>query len=191
MAGKAKNGKLLLKVIVLLLVIVFLVSAFMLVRKLSNNFTDDVKTFYIVIDGETITDNKTNISLLGKKIEVHSLGADRTFTYKIVPKASKNFKFMANGVEHAFTDKSDYTSGFGIETKNNSLEIGTIGLLDVLNNVYKATIELPYLNTQACYFTLIVGNADGSKSINLDFFVEVVNITPADGIQLDITEILF
>ena len=192
MAKKAKFGSTLLKVIALLLVIFVLVGAFMIIRKLSNNFTDDIKTFYVVVDGKTITNDTTNMSLLEKKIEVHSLSADRAFTYKIVAKQSRDFYFTANGVEYAFADKSDYTDSFIVEKTDSALKIASIGLLDVLNGIYKTDVELPHLNTETCYFTLIVTSADGSKSISMDFFVEVPEIlSPTDGIYLDTTEIVF
>lgn len=188
MATKKKSGGVLLKVIVLLLVIVLLVGAIMFISKLSNNFTDDIKTFYLVVDGEIITSDAMNMSLLDKKIEVHSLSVDKSFTYKIVAKQSRNFTFTVDGVEHAFADKTDYSDSFEVDKSNNSLKIATTNLTSILNNVYKTNVEMPYLNEEVCYFTLVVTSADGKKSISVDFFID---IALADGIYFDKTQILF
>lgn len=175
-----------IKIICLLLLIAFFVGVFLMIGKLSNNFQDDIKTFYLVIDGKIITDNVKDTSILGKTIEVHSLTSEKDFEYQIVPKSDKNFNFTVDNTQHAFTDKKDYTTGFDIAKTNKSITVNKSSMTDVLSKVYgNGDVELPELNNETCYFTLIVKLSD-DKAISIDFYIQIHM-----EIELDQTGIVF
>ena len=183
-----------LKIIALILVIALLVGVFFVIRKLSNNFTSDVKTFYLEIDGQMVTDNNSfQASILDKDIIVHyvgeSISGKQDFKYQIVRNTSAgSFTFYLDGTKHTFAEERDYTKGFEIIQGDGKLYIKSCSLTTVLNNVFgEGNIELPELNSATRYFTLIVSSADGKHSISLDF-VPLVYVT---GIELDHTHLEF
>lgn len=183
-----------IKIIAILLVIALLFGAFMLIRKLSNDFTTDVKTFYLVIDGDMITDNNvTGLSVLDTDIEVHSvvdaISGKNDFSYKIIRNTSAgSFTFYLDGEKHTLADEKEYTKGFEITKDNGKLHIKSCSLSTLLNRVFgEGNIELPELNNATHYFTLIVSTQDGEQSISINFAVaELVN-----GITLDQTHLEF
>lgn len=183
-----------IKIIAILLVIALLFGVFMLIRKLSNDFTTDVKTFYLVIDGEMVTDNNaTDLSVLDTDIEVHSvvdaISGKNDFSYQIVRNVSAgSFTFYLDGKKHTFAEEKDYTKGFEIAKDNGKIHIKSCSLSTVLNRVFgDGNIELPELNNASRYFTLIVSSQEGEQSISIDFAVsELVN-----GITLDQTHLEF
>ncbi len=179
-----------IKIAVILLVIVLLFGVFMLIRKLSNNFTTDIKTFYLLLDGEQIFDNNTTgLRLLDKDIEVHTIGGKKDYKYKIVRnKSAGSFTFYLDGEKHTLADQQDYTKGFEITNDNGKLRVKSCSLSEVLNRVFgEGTIELPELNNATCYFTLIVSTQDDKQSISIDFAVAAY-ITD---IELDQTHLEF
>lgn len=183
-----------IKIVAILLVIVLLFGVFMLIRKLSNNFTTDVKTFYLVIDGEMIADSSTTgLVVFDKDIEVHTVGeaisGKGDYTYQIVRNTSAgSFTFYIDGEKHALADVKDYTKGFEIAQDENKLHIKGCNLTTVLNRLFgEGNIELPELNNATCYFTLIVKAKDGTRSISIDFAVPVF----IEGITLDQTHLEF
>ena len=170
-----------IKIIAIILVILLLFGVFMLIRKLSNNFTTDIKTFYLTMDGEMISSNKADLYILDKTIEVHSVNG-KGFTCKIVRNTSAgSFTFYLDGEKHTFADEKDYTDGFDVEITDNSLVVKSTTMTEILNRKYgEGDIEFPELSNSTRYFTLEI-SSDG-KSITLDF-----NVFISDDGELKIT----
>lgn len=188
MATKKRSFGNVIKIIALLLAIILLIGALVMLAKLSNDFQDDIKTFYLVLDGEIITADKTNVDILGKTIEVYNLSSDSSFRYSIIAVPSKDFSFTLNDEEHKFSDKSNYTDYFDISVKTSRLTVEDTSMETVLQKVYgNGKITFSHTFSEIAYFRLILKSADGKYSISLDFFV---NIYGTD-ISLDKTEIIF
>lgn len=183
------------KIIIWLLLIVFFVAAFMFIKVFSNNFTTDIKTFYVKLDGEIITTDQQNVKLANKTIEVHSLIDDVTqdkkgFKYQIVRNTSvENFMFYADGERKTFSDNQDYSSAFEAQVTKTTLSLQMTSLLQVLRNVYGTqNIELPEtIRKDVCYFTLKITSSDGQKEIKLDFLTLIGD----ESITLDVDHVEF
>ena len=179
-----------LKVVALLLVIVLLVGVFFVIYKLSNNFTTDIKTFYLVLDGKVVTRNLPGTYIWGRSIEVHNVGeivqGKQRFTYQITRCASaENFTFTVDGEEHYFAERADYTKGFEVEVTADGIILQQQSMKSVLQHFYgKSEVILPKLDVTQSYCTLVITNADGSKSISIDFFLDLM-------IELDKTHLEF
>lgn len=183
-----------IKIIAIILVILLLFGVFMLIRKLSNNFTTDVKTFYLVVDGQMVSSNSTTgLNIFDKDIEVHTVGESingkQDFKYQIVRNTSAgSFTFYLDGEKHTLADEKDFTKGFEITKEDGVLHIKSCTLTAVLNRVFgEGEIELPELKNETCYFTLIVNSQDGKHSISIDFAIPVYLV----GIELDHTHLEF
>lgn len=168
-----------LRIIAFIFVIVFLIGVFFAVYKLSNNFTTDIKTFYLVMDGKIITLDTDNVFLFNKNIEIHTVGelftGHQEFKYKIVRNSTvTSFEFNFDDNKHAFSETDDYTKGFEVELTDNSITVKFITMHEVLQRMYgDGKLELPELDYEISYFTLVVELADGSKSICLNFKMQI------------------
>ena len=182
-----------LKVVALLLVIVLLLGVFFVIYKLSNNFTTDIKTFYLVIDNKIITENQTNISLQDKTIAVHSVGetisGKQGFSYEIRPSNSaRSFVLYVDGKKHTLADKTDYAKCFDVEKTDTSIKVKSTNMLTILQRAYgDSNIEIPLVEGNVCYFTLLIKSADGSKNIALEFIFRV----KVEKIEFDKTHLEF
>lgn len=193
--AKVKRKKvdvgIIVKIIFLLLAIVLLLGAFFAIKSLSNNFKDDIKTFYVVLDNKTITSDVGNLSLFDKEIQVHNLTGGG-FTYEIVSNKSRTFDFEVGGTKYSFADKEVYTSAFDIKATDNGLVIADTDMETVIHKMYgEGEIKfLTSMSNDVCYFTLIIRNLkDSDNQINLSFFINVN--TRVTDVTLDKTQIIF
>lgn len=189
--GAKKKASLVVKIVVWILLIVLLVGVFFAIKSLSNDFHDDIKTFYAVVDNQTITADAANLSLLGKNIQVYNLTGGG-FAYEITSNKYRTFDFEINGKKHSFADKEVWTAAFDVDETSLGLTIAETDMETLLKRAY-GDGELKYLTpmyNDVCYFTLVIKNAkDSSVQLKLSFFVKVnVNIVE---LQLDKTKIVF
>lgn len=185
------NGGTLFKSLILIVLLVLLINGFFAIKSLSNDFKDDLKTFWVVLDGQTITSDTGNLQIFDKKIAVYDL-MSKGYSYKIVSNKSWTFDFQMSGKTFSFADKEDYTSAFEINAKSQEIIVKTTDMESVLSKIYGDN-EVKYLGSMrddVCYFTLIItSNADSSKQIRLAFFIDInINV---EKITLDKTAILF
>lgn len=188
---KRKNAGIIVKIAFLLLAIALLVGVFFAIKSLSSNFKDDIKTFYVVLDNKTITEDVGNLSLFNKSIQIHDLvGGD--FSYEIVSNKSRTFDFEIGGTRYSFADKDVYTSAFDVKKTANDLVIAHTDMQSILNKIY-GDGEIKYLTpmyNDVCYFTLVIkSSSDSATQINLSFLV-IVNADITD-IELDTSQIVF
>ena len=186
---KKHNVGIIVKIVFLLLAIILLFGAFFAIKSLSNNFKDDIKTFYVVLDNKTITSDVGNLSLLDKEIQVYNLTGGG-FTYEIVSNKSRTFDFELGDTKYSFADKEVYTSAFDIKATDNALVIADTDMETIIHKMY-GDGEIKYLTpmyNDVCYFTLVIrSSADSATQIKLSFF------TPPHSadIELDKTQIIF
>lgn len=189
--GAKKNASFAVKIVIWLLLIALLVGVFFAIKSLSNDFHDDINTFYAVVDNQTITADAANLSLLGKNIHVYNLTGGG-FSYEITSNKYRTFDFEINGVKHSFADKEVWTTAFDISATSSGMTIANTDMETLLKRTYGEG-ELKYLTPMyddVCYFTLAIKNAkDSSVQLKLSFFVKVnVNIVE---LQFDKTKIVF
>lgn len=181
-----------LKKVLTVVLIVICVAGLVTVARLSNNFTTDVKTFYVKIDGKMITD-RGSFTLNDTFIEVCSVSGKITgnptdFTVRILRNTSVDSPvFYADGSKKTLADVEDYTRAFTIVRSEKGFTVKSTTLTDVLKKAFNATaIELPEgADKSKMFFTVVV--TGGSNSVLLDFGIPV----GSDRIVLDQTEITF
>lgn len=184
-----KNKK--VKIIALVLVIVLLVLAFLLIRKLSNNFTTDIKTFYLIIENDILTENQSNLEIMNKTIKVHSVGENvkgqKGFSWRITRNRSENFYFTVNEEEHSLSEIEDYSQGFEVVSDQTNITIRATNILQILARIYSdERIEITEdFDDSICYFSLVIISFDGSKSIVIDFPCSSVSV------EMDSTVLVF
>ena len=184
------------KSIFTVVLILLLLAVAAVIAKLSNGFTSDVKTFYVKVNGKTITDTGEFRLDKDSEIEVVSLadkvsGKPVDYEYRIVPCGEGNKAvsvFYVDGVSKVLTDVKDYTNCFEVTKTDKGITVKTITLNKVLIKAFGGNVvELP----KAIFFTLVV--TSGDKSVTVNFGLPVFH--PAEGsptgINLDVTEVTF
>ncbi len=180
------------KVIILVLLIAMLCGAFYAIFKLSNGFKSDIKTFYVTIDGDIITENTSKVDLLGKTVRVHFLEdpANKSFGYKIVKgSGAADFAFeTADNKQHNFLDVDDYTKAFDVSADNGSIQIRAESLNDILSRQYGGAIVFDHNSaTLSGYFELVITSSDTKHELRLGFSVAPA----ADGVSITPSGIVF
>lgn len=184
--------KIKLKDVLTIVLVVLCVGALVVVAKLSNNFTTDIKTFYVKVNGKMVTErdefmlDDTAVEVCNVLNKITSHPTD--FDVKIVRNTSVDSPvFYADGNKSTLADIADYTNCFEIMRTDNGFAIKSASLNGVLKKAFNAEkIELPpSVDVEKRFFTIVV--SQGTNSILLDFGMA---FTP-DGITLDITEITF
>ena len=162
------------KIVALLLLILVLIGAFVAIYKLSNNFTTDLQTFYLVVDGDVIAQDTSVVLSDDTVIRVHTLGdlfsGKKGFDYVIMPRQENNFTFILNGKTYSFLETTDYTDSFSVIFTENTINVQRMSMQKILENTFGVgNYVLPALDATECYFTLVLKSQDGMKSISLDF----------------------
>ena len=173
MAKANKKKSTIITVVIILVVILLLFGVFMLVRKLSNGFTTDIKTFYVEVDGQTVTDI-AKADIMDKPVTVHNIGG-KGFKYRIEYTSSTAFYFYVNEEYATSADLTDCTKGFEIEEGDNQLTVKSTDIYQVLSRLYGVSVQIPGVAQlkNKLSFTLVVSNADGSKSVGIEFTVGI------------------
>ena len=116
--------KIKLKDVLTIVLVILCVGALIVVAKLSNNFTTDIKTFYVKVDGKMVTErgefmlDDTAVEVCNVLNKITSHPTD--FDIKIVRNTSADSPvFYADGNKSTLADIADYTNCFEIMRTNN------------------------------------------------------------------------
>lgn len=171
------------------------------VARFTNGFTDDFKTFYIMVDGKEIMSNSGGYEITQSKpmqVEVKytfSFATDENKGYnvKIVPNAAdknQDFSFTVNGENRQFQAETDLTDGFGIEKSESSFRVTPKGenLTGVLQAIYPG-LDTAHIEEKAYkdMFALVVSSYNEKSSVAIYFTLS----SKVTGIRLDKEAIVF
>jgi hypothetical protein len=182
--------KKLIAIILILILIALLVGGVLFIKNLSNDFTTEIKTFFLLINGKIVTENLDGVSIMGTPIKVHTVLENITnskgFSYVIKP--NEDFTFYVDGVATNLTDIQYYTPFFDASTTDTSIIISKTSVTEVLQKAYEGhEVVLPTLDKDTCYFTLVLTSLNGQNSIELNFIAN----SNVKSITLDQTDIVF
>ena len=144
-----------------------------LIYKLTNGFTEEVKSFYAEVNGKEIINEIKGVMIsedepLGVKIRYTTTKADE-YTVKILPNA--NFTYVANGEEKNFKDIPDLTDGFIISKDKKSFTVKPRGgVTETLKAALKQDIsDCDDLATNDMYLLVITS---GESEVKIYFAVK-------------------
>lgn len=164
----------------LILILVVGVVGFLFI--FTNNFSTDVKTFYIKQENDLIISDRENYEItVGKeyKFEITTiLGDTENFEISVVPNTNVNeslFEFIVNGAYHQFAYENDITKGFDMKAYENYFTFSAnkdLGEILQMNYPNKTISKCPTaFNTNIPYFRLVVKNIDTQETININFSI--------------------
>ncbi len=183
--------------VIILLIIALVIGFFAF---FTNGFTEDYKSFYVVINGERILSYKDGYYLektsppleVEVKYALASVGDKKSgYSVSVLPNADYEFDFTVDGDTMSFCAEDDYSAGFNIVKSENSFTISPKGsLLTILQTLYPdKEIEFDYdsLDKTANMFTLVITSYNGKDSVDIGFRVLRMPIE----IYIDPEEIIF
>ena len=184
--------------VLLLLLLIAVIGAFAF---FTNGFKNDFKTFYAVIEKETILNSADGYIIaddspltVGVKYTFGAFAKEQNgYSVKVVPnKNVDDFDFTVDGDLYSFKAEKDLTAGFEIVQKDDSFVIKPVGkgLQDILQAVFPdSLVEFDVTGIDfENLFTLIVTSYDGNSSVYIGF--GIIDHTQI-GVELDKTEIVF
>lgn len=162
----------------LILALVFVVVGFLAI--FTDNFSSDLKNFYVKYSSDTIIDDRENFTIkLNKEYEfevVNTLSENKGYIVKIIPNDNQNFTYYADATEMQFKDLTSLAKGFSIVADEDSFTLtATMDLPQILklyhNNNTLSNVPQA-LNTNKPYFRLVIMTSDYSEEININFNIK-------------------
>ena len=162
----------------IILLLVVLVVGFLFV--FTDNFTTDVKTFYIKCNNTTFIGDCENFNIVKDKEYkfdvINTFGVDNQLEISVVPNTSieeSSFGFYANNIYHQYCYEESFTSAFEIKAYNNYFTFkATKDLSDILATNYptQTITDCPIaLDSGIPYFRLVIVSTDQIQTININF----------------------
>ena len=179
------------KAVVLIAFVAVCIVGIIALAKNTNNFTDDLKTFYLKIDGDKTFENVSVPLLDDISIEVHDVASDITqknvdFEYKVVQSGADSWTFQVGNKMVSLRDVTDYTAAFDIVRTDNGIIVKQKNLTDVLAAAFDndRVFVSDKFTFEVAYFSLVI--TSGERSIVVDLRLPIY-----DGVVLDQTEVVF
>ena len=161
-----------------ILLVVIVVVGFLAI--FTDNFSSDLKCFYVKYGSDTIIDDRENFSmLLNREYEFeveNTMTENNGYIVKIIPNEVQNFTFQVDGVDKQYKDLSSLAKGFTIIADEDGFKItATMDLpkiLQLYHNNNTLTNVPSALNTGKPYFRLVIMTSDFSEEININFNIK-------------------
>lgn len=181
MAKKPTNkSATILSAIVIVLVVVLFVGFLSI---FTNDFTTNIKTFYVKNGSDTIMSDRENYDIIvGKEYKfeiVNNLDAitngNSGYNVKVIPSGNvdASFDFNVDGAVYGFSYLESLSKGFEIKTYTNYFSFtANKDLTEILQELYpnKTITGCPTaIDSGIPYFTLSVSSADNSEVVNITF----------------------
>ena len=125
------DGKIVAKVIGVILVLLLLAGLVAIIYKFTNGFNEDFKTFYVEYGGEQILTTESEIHLVSGN--THRFEVKYTFdtenaepkgyNVKVVPNAQRDFDFTVDGERYLYSKQGDMTAAFGLKKSDTYFEL--------------------------------------------------------------------
>lgn len=168
--------------IVSLLLIFAVIGSISIFYKYSDGFESEFKSFYVEVDGETITSEKkgfvlskyepfeVNVGYLFNSIDENKSG----YSIKIEPNTNKDtdFYYTVNDRTIYFSDTRDYSAGFDIEKKEDSFTIRPYGPLQETLSLVHSVDSVESFGTGSLYddmFCLSVYSLNEKSCVKIYF----------------------
>ena len=196
MTGRRAKGNL-FSLIIGVVVLLGLVFGGVFVYRFTNGFNEDLKTFYIVVNGEKVLSSAKGYSVDRKKgmdVKVkYTFGkpddADNLYSVKVTSNydKEKNFEFTVDDFTYTFGNGDDYTEGFDIEYGEDGFVIKTKGYLNEIMSAVFPDREISDCNNKEFddMFILTVYSYNGKSFVKVYFTV----FNYVKGVSLDKGEI--
>lgn len=183
-----------------LVVLLLLVGTVGFLYKYTNGFKEDVSTFYVEYDGETVL-NEAHVKFLsgGKyRFEVKNafdVLSDEKKEFDVTVKSyvtnENDFVYRVNGIDNLYSDVGDLTDCFDISIDENGFDVtAPVSILDVLQKRFPdkdVTID-DFNGTAKELFVITVTSSDG-QTVNVYVALELLS-GPTE-IKFDKTELIF
>lgn len=162
------------------IILILVVGVVGLIFIFTDNFTTDVKMFYIKCNNTTFFGDYENFDIVKNKEYkfdvVNTFGIDNQLEISVVPNTSiteSNFSFYANNIYHQYCYEESFTSAFEIKAYNNYFTFKvTKDLSDILATNYptRTITGCPIaLDSGIPYFRLVIISSDQTQKININF----------------------
>lgn len=192
-AKKIKNTKF-TKVVSYLLLLLVLFWAVGFFAFYTDGFTEKLKRFSIVIDGNNVATSSGGYTLgtSGTEVRLKFLipSEQLDYTVSVVAKEDVDFDFFVDGKAMSFNAEQDYTQCFIVEKHSNYFTISPVGsLTDILQSRYPDSevhcneSDVPLQDL----FTMVIRLKHYEDVVKVHFTV----ITQPDGITVDKQEVIF
>lgn len=174
---KSTNFSTILSSFLILLLVVGVVGFLFI---FTDNFTTDVKTFYVKCNNTTFIGNYENFDIVKDKEYkfdvVNTFGIDNQLEISVVPNTSieeSSFEFYANNIYHQYCYEDSLTSAFEIKAYNNYFTFkATKDLNEIISLNYptQTITGCPVaLDSGIPYFRLVISSDDLTQEININF----------------------
>lgn len=163
----------------ILLVVIFAVG---FLFYFTNNFTTELKVFYVKYGNKTFVDDEMNYTIMKDKEYkfevVNMLGNDETYKISIIPNetSATAFTFKTDNEEKSYGDIEDLARGFIITAYDNYFIFkATKDLPEILSLYYQTSTltDIPTaIDTDLPYFRLVISSSDMTEIININFNIK-------------------
>lgn len=174
------------KTIAFILVVAVLVGVFMFVRKYTDGFKTDFKTFYVKIDEQAYYSTTSNMYFEGKvtfdvEYTFGKLQGDNKADFDYVIEPIADFTYIANGTKYSFADitNEELATLLSVKKGTSSLTVSfpsTIaGMLAAHHGCNVDAVIVGDIGGDIVRITFV--SEDGSSKIRFDcFFADILNI---------------
>ena len=125
------DGKIVAKIIGIILVLLLLAGLVAIIYKFTNGFNEDFKTFYVEYGGKQILTTESEMYLTSGN--THRFEVKYTFdtpqsdvkeySVEIVPNAQRDFDFTVDGERYLYTKQGDMTAAFSLKKSDTYFEL--------------------------------------------------------------------
>ena len=184
------TAKKVLSAILVAVVIAALIGLIIFIAKITNNFTDEAKTFYVSRDGVIYATVDEATQVQGEKLNynvTYTFGgsnARKGYSVKVVPNATTqtDFTYTVNGESHRFvTEDLDFSKAFKVELNTDYFSLTMpYGMKEALQTVYpdgEITVPEEVDITKQHYFKLIVTSYNAKSQTELYLKAETFKLS--------------
>lgn len=175
---KSTNGTDFASMLSMLVILVLVVSAVGFLFIFTNNFTTELKNFYVKCGGDSFIDDRDNFDIvLGKEYKfevVNTLGGNESgYIVSITSNEKANFVFKVDGTDTEFKTVGNIAKGFSLSGYDDYFTFtANMDLQEILQLYYPAQTltDVPIaLDSDIPYFTLTISSKGMAETININF----------------------
>ena len=195
------DGKIVAKIIGIILVLLLLAGLVAIIYKFTNGFNEDFKTFYVEYGGEQILTTESEMHLTSgntHRFEVKYTfdtenAEPKDYNVKIVPNAQRDFDFTVDGERYLYSKQGDMTAAFGLKKSDTYFELVIpeyFSLEYALQSCYpgkEVVVPEEAAGANACPYMLVISSYNDSVVYHIALSVGA----EVTGVELDPDHIIF
>jgi len=150
---------------------------------MTNNFTTELKNFYVKCGNDTFIDDRQNFDIIldkEYKFEITNTlgGADAGYIVSIIPNVTSTnaFAFKVDGTSTNYSDIDSLAKGFSIVAYEDYFTFkATMELKDILQLYYlgNTLTDIPTtFNSDIPYYKLVISSKNLTETININFNIK-------------------